>query len=201
ILIGQMVNLVKDGQPVRMSKRAGTVVNLEDLVDAVGADAARYALARASVDSPIDLDLDLIARQTNDNPVFYVQYAHARIASLLRNAASLGLSAAGEPGGGLDGVDVSLLGHPREVDLLRALAELPAVVTAAASLRAPHRVARYLEALAGTYHRFNDACRVLPRGDEEPTPLTGARLLLVEATKVVLANGLRMLGVSAPERM
>jgi len=201
VIIGQLVTLSRGGEPVKMSKRAGTFLTLADLVDVVGVDAARYSLVRSSLDSSLDLDLDLIARQTNDNPVFYVQYAHARIASLLRNAASLGLSAAGEPGGGLDGVDVSLLGHPREVDLLRALAELPAVVTAAASLRAPHRVARYLEALAGTYHRFNDACRVLPRGDEEPTPLTGARLLLVEATKVVLANGLRMLGVSAPERM
>ncbi|MGY1608592.1 arginine--tRNA ligase [Geodermatophilus sp. SYSU D00700] len=196
ILLGQLVNLVRDGEPVRMSKRAGTVVLLEDLVDAVGADAARYALARASVDQQIDLDLDLWSRQTNDNPVFYVQYAHARISSVLRNAADLGI-ALGEAGD----VDVALLTHERENDLLRAIGEFPRVLTSAAELRAPHRVARYLEELAGTYHRFYDVCRVLPRGDEEPGPLTTARLWLCAATAVVLRNGLGVLGVSAPERM
>ncbi len=196
ILIGQLVNLVRNGEPVRMSKRAGTVVNLEDLVDAIGADAARYALARASVDQQIDLDLDAWTRQTNDNPVFYVQYAHARISSLLRNAADLGLHL-GEPAD----VDTASLEHPREGDLLRAIAEFPRVVASAAELRAPHRVARYLEELAGTYHRFYDSCRVLPRGDEEATPLTTARLWLCAATAVVLRNGLAVLGVSAPERM
>ncbi|MGR7023568.1 arginine--tRNA ligase [Geodermatophilus sp. URMC 62] len=196
ILLGQLVNLVRDGEPVRMSKRAGTVVLLEDLVEAVGKDAARYALARASVDQQIDLDLDLWSRQTNDNPVFYVQYAHARIASVLRNAADLGLSL-----GGTDGVDAGLLTHERENDLLRAIGEFPRVLTSAAELRAPHRVARYLEELAGTYHRFYDACRVLPRGDEEAGPLTTARLWLCAATAVVLRNGLDVLGVSAPERM
>ncbi|NEK85210.1 arginine--tRNA ligase [Blastococcus saxobsidens] len=196
ILLGQLVNLVKDGQPVRMSKRAGTVVLLEDLVEAVGADAARYALARASVDQMIDLDLDLWSRQTNDNPVFYVQYAHARISSVLRNAADLGL-ALGEAAD----VDVAQLTHERENDLLRALGEFPRVLVAAAELRAPHRVARYLEELAGTYHRFYDSCRVLPRGDEEATALTTARLWVCAATAVVLRNGLSVLGVSAPERM
>ncbi|WP_091362484.1 arginine--tRNA ligase [Geodermatophilus telluris] len=196
ILLGQLVNLVRDGQPVRMSKRAGTVVLLEDLVDAVGADAARYALARASVDQQIDLDLDLWSRQTNDNPVFYVQYAHARISSVLRNAADLGL-VLGEAGD----VDVAQLTHDRENDLLRAIGEFPRVLTSAAELRAPHRVARYLEELAGTYHRFYDVCRVLPRGDEEAGPLTTARLWLCAATAVVLRNGLGVLGVSAPERM
>ena len=196
ILLGQLVNLVRDGEPVRMSKRAGTVVLLEDLVEAVGKDAARYALARASVDQQIDLDLDLWSRQTNDNPVFYVQYAHARISSVLRNAADLGL-ALGDAGD----VDVALLGHERENDLLRAIGEFPRVLTSAAELRAPHRVARYLEELAGTYHRFYDNCRVLPRGDEEATPLTTARLWLCAATAVVLRNGLGVLGVSAPERM
>ncbi|MGY1915640.1 arginine--tRNA ligase [Blastococcus sp. SYSU DS0973] len=196
ILLGQLVNLVRDGEPVRMSKRAGTVVLLEDLVEAVGADAARYALARASVDQQIDLDLDLWSRQTNDNPVFYVQYAHARISSVLRNAADLGLGL-GEAGD----VDAGQLTHERENALLRALGEFPRVVTAAAELRAPHRVARYLEELAGTYHRFYDSCRVLPRGDEEATPLTTARLWLCAATAVVLRNGLAVLGVSAPERM
>ncbi|WNV74621.1 arginine--tRNA ligase [Geodermatophilus sp. DSM 44513] len=196
ILLGQLVNLVRDGGPVRMSKRAGTVVLLEDLVDAVGADAARYALARASVDQQIDLDLDLWSRQTSDNPVFYVQYAHARISSVLRNAADLGI-ALGDPGD----VDAGQLTHERENDLLRALGEFPRVLTSAAELRAPHRVARYLEELAGTYHRFYDSCRVLPRGDEETTPLTVARLWLCAATAVVLRNGLDVLGVSAPERM
>jgi arginyl-tRNA synthetase len=196
ILIGQLVNLVRNGEPVRMSKRAGTVVNLEDLVDAIGADAARYALARASVDQQIDLDLDAWTRQTNDNPVFYVQYAHARIASLLRGAAELGLTL-GEAGD----VDPALLEQQRESDLLRAIGEFPRVVASAAELRAPHRVARYLEELAGTYHRFYDSCRVLPRGDEEATPLTTARLWLCAATATVLRNGLAVLGVSAPERM
>ena len=194
VLIGQMVNLVKDGQPVRMSKRAGNVITLADLVDAIGVDAARYALARYSSDSPIDIDLDLWARATNDNPVFYVQYAHARIASLLRNAAELGIART-------DDFDPALLDHDREGDLLGALGEFPRIVASAAELREPHRVARYLEQLAGTYHRFYDACRVLPMGDEPATDLTRARLWLVEATRVVLANGLALLGVTAPERM
>ncbi|MGK5114347.1 arginine--tRNA ligase [Geodermatophilus sp. CPCC 205506] len=196
ILIGQLVNLLQGGEPVRMSKRAGTIVLLSDLVDAIGVDAARYALARASVDQQIDIDVDLWSRRTNDNPVFYVQYAHARISSVLRNGADLGL-ALGGPGD----VDAAQLTHDRENDLLRAIGEFPRVVSAAAELRAPHRVARYLEELAGTYHRFYDNCRVLPRGDEEPTALTTARLWLCAATAVVLRNGLGVLGVSAPERM
>lgn len=192
ILIGQMVNLLSHGQPLRMSKRAGTVVRIDDLVDAIGVDASRYALARYHSDSPIDIDLDLWAKATNDNPVFTVQYAHARVASLMRNAADLGVVAESHP---------ELLIHEKEGELLRALAEFPRVVKAAAELREPHRVARYLEELAGTYHRFYDSCRVLPRGDEETSDLHRARLLLVDATRVVLANGLQLLGVSAPERM
>ncbi len=192
ILIGQMVNLVRDGQPLRMSKRAGTVVTIDDLVGAIGVDAARYALARYSTDSNIDLDLDVWATQSNDNPVFTVQYAHARVSSLLRNARDLGVVAVSHP---------DLLTHEKEGELLRALAEFPRVVTSAAELRHPHRVARYLEELAGTYHRFYDNCRVLPMGDEEPNDLHAARLMLVDATRVVLANGLGLLGVSAPERM
>lgn len=192
VLIGQLVNLVKDGQPVRMSKRAGTVVTMDDLVDAVGVDAARYSLIRSSVDSTLDIDLDLLARRTNDNPVFYVQYAHARLASLARNAAELGV----EPGDAY-----ALLDHPREGDLIRTLGEFPAVVRTAAELREPHRVARYLESLASAYHKFYDSCRVLPMGDEEVTDLHRARLALCVAARQVLANGLGLLGVSAPERM
>jgi arginyl-tRNA synthetase len=193
ILLGQLVNLFQNGQPLKMSKRAGTSVTLEELVAAIGADAGRYALARYSTDSTIDLDLDLWARKTSDNPVFYVQYAHARVASLLRNAGELGVDK-GE-------LHPELLSHDREGVLLGALGEFPRVVASAAELREVHRVARYLEELAGDYHRFYDACRVLPRGDEEPTDVHRARLWLVEATRIVLANGLGLLGVTAPDRM
>ncbi|MFS0886755.1 arginine--tRNA ligase [Aeromicrobium sp. 179-A 4D2 NHS] len=195
ILIGQMVNLLRDGQPLRMSKRAGTVITLEDLVDAIGVDAARYALARYSTDSTIDLDLDLWASASNDNPVYYVQYAHARLSSILRNGRDLGLEA------DLAAFDPSLLVEERAGDLLRALAEFPRVVQRAAELREPHRIARYLEDTASTFHKFYDECRVLPQGDEEPTDTHRARLVLVAATRQVVANGLGLLGVSAPERM
>ncbi|RTL65530.1 MAG: arginine--tRNA ligase [Pseudonocardiaceae bacterium] len=192
VLIGQLVNLVRDGQPVRMSKRAGTVVTMQDLVEAVGVDAARYSLIRSSVDSSLDIDLDLLVKRSNDNPVFYVQYAHARLSSLARNAADVGLTA---------GEEFGLLDHPREGDLIRTIGEFPEVVRAAAELREPHRVARYLESLASAYHKFYDACRVLPMGDEEITELHRARLALCVAARQVLANGLELLGVSAPERM
>jgi arginyl-tRNA synthetase len=195
VLIGQLVNLVRDGQPVKMSKRAGTIITLEDLVDAVGVDAARYTLARSSVDQVLEIDLDLISSRTNENPVFYVQYAHARLASLARNAAGLGVK--DDP----DGADLALLTHPREGDLIRTLGEFPRVLSSAAGLREPHRVARYLEELAGAYHRFYDTCRVLPQGDEEPAGIHTARLALCSAARQVLANGLGLLGVSAPERM
>jgi arginyl-tRNA synthetase len=194
VLIGQMVNLVRDGTPIRMSKRAGTVVTMDDLVGAVGVDAARYTLIRSSVDSTLDVDLDLVTRQSNDNPVFYVQYAHARLASLARNAADLGVTVPDAP-------DFGLLEHPREGDLIRTLGEFPAVIASAAELREPHRVARYLEALASAYHKFYDTCRVLPMGDEPTTELHRARLALCVAARQVLANGLGLLGVSAPERM
>jgi arginyl-tRNA synthetase len=196
ILIGQMVNLLADGEPMRMSKRAGTVITLEDLVEAIGVDASRYALARYTSDSTIDIDLGLWAKQTSDNPVFYVQYAHARLASILRNAADLGIA----PATALD-FDPGLLSHEKEGDLLRALAEFPRVVASAASLREPHRVARYLEDTASSFHKFYDSCRVLPQGDEDASDLHRARLLLVDSARVVLANGLTLLGVSAPERM
>ncbi len=195
ILIGQMVNLVRDGEPMRMSKRAGTVISIEDLVEAIGVDASRYALARYSSDSTIDLDLDLWTKASSENPVYYVQYVHARTSSILRNAPGLGVELSPET------FDPSLLTHEKEGELLRALAEFPRVVASAAELREPHRVARYLESTAGSYHRFYDGCRVLPMGDEEPNDLHRARLMLVEATRTVFANGLRLLGVSAPERM
>jgi arginyl-tRNA synthetase len=193
VLIGQLVNLMRAGVPVRLSKRAGTIITLDELVDAVGVDAARYSLARSSTDSPLTLDIEEITRQAPDNPVFYVQYAHARIASLLRNAAEMNLDKGEFRPGELQ--------HEKEIDLLKALGDFPQVVTTAAELSEPHRVARYLEELATTYHRFYDSCRVLPRGDEAPTDLTRARLWLVEAARIVLANGLDLLGVSAPERM
>jgi arginyl-tRNA synthetase len=193
VLIGQLVNLLRDGEPVKMSKRAGTIITLEDLVEAVGVDAARYTLTRSSVDQVLDIDLDLISKRTNENPVFYVQYAHARLSALARNATELGVS-------GVD-PDLALLTHPREGDLIRTLGEFPRVLSSAAELREPHRVARFLEELAGTYHRFYDTCRVLPQGDETPGAINTARLALCSATRIVLASGLALLGVSAPSRM
>jgi arginyl-tRNA synthetase len=197
VLIGQMVNLVSDGKPVRMSKRAGTIVTMNDLVDSVGVDAARYALIRSSVNATIDIDVDLWSRRTSDNPVFYVQYAHARLSSILRNAADLGLTVPE----GAEGVDLGLLSHQREGELIRTIGQYPEILRAAADLREPHRVARYLEELAGAYHKFNESCRILPKGDEEATPLTTARLTLAAATRRLLANGLGLLAVDAPERM
>ncbi len=195
VLIGQLVKITKGGEELKLSKRAGTIVTLEELVEEVGVDAARYSLIRHPVDSPLTLDLEAIARHTNDNPVYYVQYAHARIASVVRNAADLGVEwAAAE-------FDPGLLANERENELLGALGEFPRIVATAAELREPHRVARYLEELATTYHRFYDACRVLPRGDEPTSAEHIARLWLCAATRQTLANGLDLLGVSAPERM
>jgi arginyl-tRNA synthetase len=197
VRIGQLVNVLQGGLPVKMSKRAGTMVTLEDLVAMTGVDAARYTLARASADSTMDLDVDVVTRQTSDNPVFYVQYAATRAASVLRNAAEMGIA---EPGP--DDVDLALLTHPRETELLLALAEFPRVVAGAAELREPHRVARYLEeSVAKAAQRFWDECQVLPKGDEPIAPTTAPRLLLWRATRTVLENGLGLLGVTAPERM
>ncbi|MEB3024059.1 arginine--tRNA ligase [[Mycobacterium] crassicus] len=193
VLIGQMVNLVRDGQPVKMSKRAGTVITLDDLVEAIGVDAARYSLIRSSVDTPIDIDLALWSSASNENPVYYVQYAHARLSALARNAAELGITA--------DAPNLGLLSHEKEGALIRSLGEFPRVLKTAAALREPHRICRYLEDLAGDYHRFYDSCRVLPQGDEQPGELNTARLALCQATRQVVANGLAILGVSAPERM
>ncbi len=196
VLIGQMVFLVKDGEPVRMSKRAGTVISLDDLIESLGVDAARYSLIRYSVDTTLDLDLDLWTKQSSDNPVFYVQYAHARLSALARSAQDLGID--------IDlgtGYDAALLDTPQESELIALLAAYPQVLAAAGELREPHRVVRYLEDLASGYHKFYDAVRVLPMGDEAPTEANVARLWLCAATRQVLANGLAVLGVSAPERM
>ncbi len=195
VLIGQMVNLVKDGKPVRMSKRAGTVVVLEDLLDAVGKDAARYALTRSSTDSTMDIDLDLLTRHSNENPVYYVQYAHARTSNVARLAAEDGVARS-------DGFDPSLLVDPTEAALLATLGDYPRVVAQSATLREPHRVARYLEDLAGRFHKWYDTCRVRPLTvEDEVTDLHRTRLWLNDATRQVLANGLGLLGVSAPDRM
>jgi arginyl-tRNA synthetase len=195
VLIGQMVKIIEGGEELKLSKRAGTIITLEDIVERVGVDAARYTLIRYPVDTPMTMDVDLLTKRTNENPVFYVQYAHARISGVLRNAMEVGVSAE------LANFDPALLSHERESDLLGVLGEFPRVVAFAAELREPHRVARYLEELAGTYHRFYDACRVLPLGDEEIGPLHNARAVLCASTRQVLQNGLALLGVSAPERM
>ena len=195
ILIGQLVKIMEGGEEVKLSKRAGTIITLEELVEKVGVDAARYTLIRYPVDTPMVMDIDILRRNTNENPVYYVQYAHARIAGVLRNVAELNIPT------GLSNFDPGQLSHDRENELLGTLAEFPGVVAAAAAFREPHRVARYLEELAGVYHGFYADCRVLPLGDESISPLHSARANLCAATKQVLANGLDLLGVSAPERM
>ncbi|OFP67331.1 arginine--tRNA ligase [Corynebacterium sp. HMSC074C01] len=196
VLIGQMVNLVRDGKAVKMSKRAGTVITLDDLVEAIGVDGARYSLVRSSVDSSLDIDLGLWASQSADNPVYYVQYGHARICSILRKAAELGFDTAA-----LGDAPFDLLTHDKEGDLIRTLGEFPEVVATAATLREPHRIARYAEELAAVFHRFYDQCQVLPKAGEETEPIHSARLALASATRQVMSNALTMVGVSAPEKM
>ncbi|MDC7107058.1 arginine--tRNA ligase [Corynebacterium striatum] len=196
VLIGQMVNLLRDGKAVRMSKRAGTVITLDDLVEAIGVDGARYSLVRSSVDQSIDIDLGLWASQSSDNPVYYVQYGHARICSILRKAQELGLDAAA-----MADADLALLTHEKEGDLIRTLGEFPEVVSTATTLREPHRIARFAEDLAAVFHRFYDQCQVLPKAGEETQPIHIARLALADAARQVLANALTMVGVSAPEKM
>jgi len=195
VMIGQLVKIMEGGEEVKLSKRAGTIITLEELVEKVGVDAARYTLIRYPVDTPMVMDIDILRRNTNENPVYYVQYAHARIAAVLRNVEEFAIPT------GLSNFDPSQLSHDRENELLGTLAEFPGVVAAAAAFREPHRVARYLEELAGVYHGFYADCRVLPLGDEAISPLHSARANLCAATKQVLANGLDLLGVSAPERM
>ncbi len=195
VLIGQMVKIFENGEEIKLSKRAGTIITLEELVEKVGVDAARYTLSRYPTDTPLTLDVDLLKKHSNDNPVYYVQYAHARISALLRNAKDLGVS--------LEVADFEeeLLIHERENELAGAIAQFPQVVLTAAHVRGPHKVARYLEEIAGLYHRFYNDCRVLPMGEEKPAALHSSRALLCSATMQVIANGLDLLGVSAPERM
>ena len=195
VLIGQLVKIMEGGQELKLSKRAGTIITLEELVEKVGVDAARYTLIRYPVDTPMVLDIDLLKKRTNDNPVFYVQYAHARISAVLRNAEELGLKY------GATEYKPELLTHDRERELLGGLAEYPRVVASAAELRQPHRVARYIEELATLYHGFYNDCRVLPMGDEPASDIHSSRATLCAATRQVIHNGLSLLGVSAPERM
>ncbi len=195
ILIGQMVKIIEGGEEIKLSKRAGTIITLEELVEKVGKDAARYTLIRFPTDTPMVMDVDLLRKNTNENPVYYVQYAHARICAVLRNAKDYGINYE------IKSFNPELLVHERERELIGLLAEFPRVVSAAAQAREPHRVARYIEDLASQYHRFYNDCRVLPLGDEKPTELNSARATLCHATAQVISNGLDLLGVSAPEKM
>jgi arginyl-tRNA synthetase len=195
VLIGQLVKILSQGEEVKLSKRAGTIVTLAELAELVGVDALRYTLIRYPTDSPLTLDVADMKKQSSDNPVYYVQYAHARLASIIRNAADLDLTP------DVASFDPALLSHEREGDLLRSLAEFPRVVATAAELYEPHRVSRYLEDTASAFHKFYDACRVLPQGDEDVSDVHRARLVLVDATRQVFANGLDLLGVTAPDRM
>ena len=195
VLIGQLVKIIEGGQEIKLSKRAGTIITLEELVEKVGVDAARYTLIRYPVDTPMVLDIDLLKKRTNDNPVFYVQYAHARICAVLRNAKDLSIPY------GINSYQAELLTHDRERELLGSLAEFPRVVASAAELRQPHRIARYIEELATLYHGFYNDCRVLPLGDESPSAIHSSRASLCDATRQVISNALNLLGVSAPEKM
>ena len=195
ILIGQMVKIIEGGAELKLSKRAGTIITLEELVEKVGTDAARYTLIRYPTDTPMVMDVDLLKKNTNENPVYYVQYAHARICAVLRNAKELGINY------GLDFYSPELLTHERERELIGLLAQYPKIVASSALMRQPHRVARYIEEVAGQYHRFYNDCRVLPLGDEKPTDLNSSRASLSLATAQVISNGLDLLGVSAPEKM
>ncbi|MEV0984483.1 arginine--tRNA ligase [Brevibacterium sp. NPDC049920] len=189
VLIGQLISI----NGAKLSKRAGNIIELRDLIDWLGADAVRYSLARTPADSPLTLDPEVLRSASNDNPVYYVQYAHARACSIERNAVTAGITT--------EAFDPAALTDPTETVLLAALADFPRVVAQAAQLREPHRIARYLESVAGLFHKWYDACRVTPRTDEEITPVHSSRLMLDRATATVLANGLGLLGVGAPERM
>ncbi|NBV95488.1 MAG: arginine--tRNA ligase, partial [Actinobacteria bacterium] len=198
VLIGQMVKIIEAGAELKLSKRAGTIITLAELVEKVGVDAARYTLMRYPTDTPMVLDVDLLKKHTNDNPVYYVQYAHARICAMLRNAKDLSVTVLKHP---IANQYLSLLGHEREIDLLSALSKFPEVVASSAQLLQPHRICRYLEDLAGIYHRFYNDCRVLPVGEEKVSELHQMRVTLSLATAQVIKNGLTLIGVEAPERM
>jgi arginyl-tRNA synthetase len=189
VLIGQLVSI----NGAKLSKRAGNIIELDDLQAWLGTDALRYTLARYPADSPLTIDPEILQRRTNDNPVFYVQYAHARTSAVARNASASGVDRSS--------FAPELLDHEAESALLGALQEFPRIVAQAAELREPHRVARYIEEVAGLYHRWYDNCRVLPLGDEPVGDLHRTRLWLNDATGQVIRNGLDLLGVSAPERM
>jgi len=201
VLIGQLVKMTRNGEEVRLSKRAGDMITLDDLIDEVGVDAARYSLVRYPADSPLTVDLDLIVKQSSDNPVFYVQYAHARICTLLRTAVASGHVTELTADWDSESVNFGVLTDPREAELIAALGEFPRIVAFAAEVREPHRIARYLEDLGALYHRFYDGCRVLPAAGEAAGEVSLARIWLCAATRQVLANGLDLLGVSAPETM
>jgi arginyl-tRNA synthetase len=190
--ISQLVSLVRAGQPAKMSKRAGDIVTVDDLLDEVGKDAFRYTMLRFGLDTPIEFDVEAVTRQSMDNPVYYVQYAHARIASVIRQAAEVGFVPAP-----VEEADLGLLGHPMEAALLRQLAAYEELVVVAANQRAPHRLTRFAEDLAAAFHRFYAECRVLT----DDHALSSARWWLLQSTRQVLANTLGLIGVSAPERM
>jgi arginyl-tRNA synthetase len=191
-IISQLVSLVRAGQPAKMSKRAGDIATVDDLIDEVGKDPFRYTMLRYSVDAPIEFDVEAVTRQSMDNPVYYVQYAHARISSVLRQGRETGFTASP-----IEETDLGLLVHPMEAALLRRLAAYEELVVLAALQRAPHRLARYAEDLAAAFHRFYGECRVLT----DDQALSSARWWLVNATRQVLANTLGLIGVDAPERM
>jgi arginyl-tRNA synthetase len=190
--ISQLVSLVRSGQPAKMSKRAGDIATVDDLLDEVGKDAFRYTMLRFGLDTPIEFDVEAVTRQSMDNPVYYVQYAHARIASVIRQAAEVGFVPAP-----VEEADLGLLGHPMEAALLRQLAAYEELVVVAANQRAPHRLTRFAEDLAAAFHRFYAECRVLT----DDHALSSARWWLLQSTRQVLANTLGLIGVSAPERM
>jgi arginyl-tRNA synthetase len=204
IRIGQLVNLLRGGQPVRMSKRAGELITLDEVVDEVGVDVTRYHFLRQGLDTQVDFDLAVVTQQSMENPVYYVQYAHARISSLIRMADERGFDH-----GAVDDADLTLLEHPAEHELLRAMARLPLEIAEAAELRATQRLARYAEELAGTFHRFYTECRVLAPDDDDRSAeeqaaldaLGRARYWLAVAARQALADALALLRVSAPERM
>lgn len=204
VVLGQLVNLLRDGEPVRMSKRTGEMVTFQELIDEVGVDATRYLMLSKSADQAIDFDIEVAKKQDSSNPVYYVQYAHARICSILRKAGEArGMNV--ESAGieeivaelGLDGIDLSPLAHESELALMRKMADFSDLVSGAARDRAPFRLTHYAQELAGLFHSFYGNCHVL--GEEEC--VEKARLALVDSARIVLALSLDLLGVSAPERM